>query len=248
MEEENKYSDEQSISRVEKNRELYRQMNTEDFENYNLDSNVSVLNVKGDEIDIEKLRKILDKKYREDPKANVIDIQESEENGTILQEATKEYDLGSVMEKAKAEKIVNYDEERLKKVRDTQFDILKDIVVEENIDDDEVEKTTPEDELMTLIQTITSKESSSSAPLDILSDLKGTEETSVIPPITEEIANSFYTGNLVVKDEDYEEFEDLTKEFKSGSIVVKILLVIAFIIVMFAIVFFLDKTLGWGIF
>ena len=121
---------------------------------------------------------------------------------------TREYDLNVIMQKAKSAKEVNYEEDRLKKLRNTQYDILKNL----NINHDEDEKITEDDDsdyrdsqkliegknndrpvnskekqLVDLINTITAKEllendesTQELDPLDILSDLRGDDESTKV--------------------------------------------------------------------
>ena len=44
---------------------------------------------------------------------------------------TKEYDINVVLDEAKVEKKENYEEDKARKIRDTQFDILKDLDIDE---------------------------------------------------------------------------------------------------------------------
>ena len=125
-----------------------------------------------------------------------------------------------------------------------------------------------------MIETITSKEKetdintleglSTSLELELLSDLKGDDDTVVVPPLTEEqkiefdvtkkqakskgLENSFYTGNLKVHESDFEDFEDLKKEINSNSTIIKILVVLFTLVVVFGLVILFDKIFSWGIF
>lgn len=254
-------------SRTSRNKELYKKINDSDLGNYNVNSNVSVLDVEGNNINIEKLRQILDKKYREPQKRRNIEIENVEYEKPRTIEQTKEYDLDNYLERAKANKISDYNKERLKKLRDTQFNILQDIHVDE---EEESPKSEAERELETLIMTITNKENIKRIeksnkndeinPFDILSDLKGNENTEVVPPIKETNGSNnnddeqqnetenFYTGKLKVTDDDYEDFMDLKNEIKSNNVIIKVLLTIFFIIVLLVVLYFLSKTFNWGIF
>ena len=254
-------------SRTKRNKELYQKISDNELENIEVNSNASVLNVQGNDIDIDQLRQLLDKKYRDGPKRKSITIEE-EVKVEPTSEPTKEYDLGSFIEKAKETKETNYEEERLKKIHDTQFNILQSINVEKEEDSEKSSDNTAEQELMSLINTIALKEQDknkyfeksnekenidSSTDLDLFADLKGDENTDVIPPMSDEeiektMENTFYTGKMQIENKDYDDFDDLKKEINSNSIVIKILLVIFFIIVIFGIVFFLDKIFTWGIF
>ena len=242
---ENKYSNNVGMSRVAKNNDLYKQINNSELDNFNVRSNATVIGNQEREIDVEQIKKILDKRYNSAPKRRSIRIEERPHENIISDEPTKEYDLTKVLEKAKDEKVETYEENRAKKLRNTQYNILSNL----NIEGEEKEevKTTPEENLMNLINTITINEakkleeknsnSNDIDPLDILSDLKGDDDTQVyesmeteVTKITEikekekennnqitevenkkqeKLDNSFYTSNLFKKND----FEDDNKDF-----------------------------------
>ena len=87
--------------------------------------------------------------------------------------------------------------ERLKKIRDTQFDILKGLNLKKEENEEDEEPNDEEKKLMTLINTITSNElaneNNSSNPLDLLEDLKGNDDTKVLP--SEEITKTLEVKN-----------------------------------------------------
>lgn len=65
---------------------------------------------------------------------------------------------------------------------------------------------------------------------------------------TEELSNSFYTGKYSINDKDLDDFVDLEKEMKGGSLVVKILIVIIVIITIAVAIYLLNKYLNLGLF
>ena len=179
-----KYYDNHSFteSRVSKNEELYKQVNEVDVKSYNPNNNVRVIGDNENVIDVDKIRNLLEKNYKEVPKRKPMIIEDDTDIDINLEE-TKEYNINSVLEKAKEDKIIDYNKERLKKVHDTQFDILKSLNLDEEKEPEVKEKDPKEKELMTLINTITSKElekTSNIDPLDILSDLKGNDNAQVL--------------------------------------------------------------------
>ena len=153
---ENKYSNNVGMSRVAKNNDLYKQINNSELDNFNVRSNATVIGNQEREIDVEQIKKILDKRYNSAPKRRSIRIEERPHENIISDEPTKEYDLTKVLEKAKDEKVETYEENRAKKLRNTQYNILSNL----NIEGEEKEevKTTPEENLMNLINTITINE------------------------------------------------------------------------------------------
>ena len=68
------YEDETSTvnSRVNKNKELYKEVSYAELDNFDLNSNVSVLGQHTTNIDISKIRDILDAKYNEEPRKNAL--------------------------------------------------------------------------------------------------------------------------------------------------------------------------------
>ena len=266
---ENKYSNNVGMSRVAKNDDLYKQINNSELDNFNVRSNATVIGNQEREIDVEQIKKILDKRYNSAPKRRSIRIEERPHENIISDEPTKEYDLTKVLEKAKDEKVETYEENRAKKLRNTQYNILSNL----NIEGEEKEevKATPEENLMNLINTITINEakkleeknsnSNDINPLDILSDLKGDDDTQVyesmeteVTKITEikekennnqitevknknqeKLDNSFYTSNLFKKND----FEDDNKDFVDdekigiGFKILIVLVVVTFLVGLF---------------
>lgn len=264
----NKYRESNSnMSRVAKNEELYKDITNSDIDNYTVKSNATVLGSQENEIDIDKIKKILDTKYKETVQRRSIRIEKEEEKVSVVPESTtKEYDLNSFLAKARDDKEETYEEARAKKLRDTQFDILNNLQLPEM--EQEKKSDLPDDEdLMNLINTITINEVKQNdeeavlesdkgekdlEPLDILTDLKGDENTEVIEGIKEEIEkiektskvldskkddadDSFYTTENSFKKKDFidEDFEDMDKM----GIGVKLLIV--FIVIVFLIGLFL---------
>ena len=161
-----KYSDDKKMSRVTRNEELYKEIKDSELDGYNIRSNATVIGNQEPEIDIEKIKKILDTKYNEAPKRKSIRVEPKHEENSIIDDVpTKEYDLNIILEKAKDEKPETYEEARAKKLRNTQYDILnnlnigdndEDYSVENNIEKSEINKA--EEDLMELINTITINE------------------------------------------------------------------------------------------
>ena len=198
----NKYYDDTpsfAPRRTAKNNELYEEIKKSEIENFDIGSNAKVIGNNEAQIDINKLKDILEKNYQEVPKRRSLklDIPEEEE---IEMEKTKEYDINAILEKAREEKEVDYQRERLKKVRDTQYDILKNLEVDQEEPKSKAADERTKDELLDLIQTINLNETQRKTinalaeeeeteinddteteldPLDILNDLRGDENTVV---------------------------------------------------------------------
>ena len=225
----NKY-DNKSFSRVAKNEELYKEINDASLDNFSVRSNATVIGNQDPEIDIEKIKKILDTKYNNAPKRKSIRIDIPEEEEEVDTEPTKEYDLNVVLEKAKDELPETYEEARAKKLRNTQFDILNNLHIEEVQEEEEPSKA--EEDLMELINTISINEKKISEITEklgqnarekakeevaleveeedafgMLDELKGSGNTEVYESMTEEIK----------KVEEQDKSEDLKEEPKKDN-------------------------------
>lgn len=290
-------------SRTKRNEELYKDINKTELDNFEVKSNATVIgNNKGNNIDVEKIKSILDTHYNDAPRRRTIKLETPEPTPRPkpLTE-TKEYDINVILDKAKGEKIEDYHEDRNKKIRDTQFDILNnlDINPDDYVEDYEKENKPLEherhsgasDDLQRLIDTIALNEEdikkekikveqtvtiksnddtdnlnkeiakindefamddkTDSDPLDIFSDLKGDENTTVLEGLQEKTQNmiddmqdtiatpkpkenaiddSFYTKSTDFKKKDFEEYEEFEDVDKPTSPIVKIIIIILIII------------------
>ena len=263
--------------RVAKNSSLYEQMKNTELDTFDIASNAKVIGDNNSQMDIDKIKEILEKNYQTTPQRRSLkmDIPEDEE---YVMEKTREYDINSILEAARQEKEVDYEEERLKKVRDTQYDILKNLELE--AEEKETSKKNKE-ELLELINTInlnevqnktkeiTDSETEELNPLNILSDLKGdentvvagakefndemasleekkeTEKEEVNKALDEDIDESFYTNSMSFSKKDFADFDDVEEK---SSIFVKIIIVILVILIIAGIVLFLNEFLNLGLF
>lgn len=268
-----KYNESSSMSRVAKNTDLYKQINDSELDNFNVHSNATIIGNQDREINLEQIKKILDKRYNNAPQRKSIRIEPQEQVTRLDNEDTKEYDLTKVLEKAKDEKVETYEENRAKKLRNTQFNILNNLNIDdEKKEENEEKKYNPEENLMNLINTITINEAKKREekkddvdPLDILTDLKGGDDTQVyesvktsVTSITEikekednnnketkkeELDNSFYSTDMFKKkdfeDDDNEDFLDNDKV----SIGIKILIALVIIVFLVGLFLFLKSFL-----
>ena len=239
-----KYSDDKKMSRVTRNEELYKEIKDSELDGYNIRSNATVIGNQEPEIDIEKIKKILDTKYNEAPKRKSIRVEPKHEENSIIDDVpTKEYDLNIILEKAKDEKPETYEEARAKKLRNTQYDILnnlnigdndEDYSVENNIEKPEINKA--EEDLMELINTITINEAKVKEeaiknkkdevdPLNILEDLKGSGDTAVYdkiediptPKVEEDKKEESKAPENTLDDSFYTKSLFKKKDFEDGS-------------------------------
>lgn len=187
------------MSRTEKNHHLYEDISETEINSFDVNSNATVLGNNSDVIDVNKLRDMLDKKYREEPKKNKLSkFDDTSTDIDVKLEETAEYDINAIMDKAKENKEEDYEVERLKKLRNTQFDILNELNLPKLNSEVEEPKVASKDEsekLMELINTINVTEainkrknlndnnennkSDDMDPLDLFSDLKGHDDTRI---------------------------------------------------------------------
>ena len=254
-------------SRSRKNEELYQEMNHDELTEINLASNAHVIGENNRNIDVEKIKELLEKKYREEPRKSRSLIKQQEEIEEEVEESkeeTKEYNINAIIEKAKQDKEIDYERERLKKVRDTQYDILKGLSLNEEKEEEEPSKVTSnKDDLVNLINTITEKELTREMdPLDILTDLKGSENTVVLDGIKEqvekeeqkpkendkkEIDKTFYTNSVSFSKSDFDDFNDLKEDMETNKTLIKVLLIIITIAFIAGVLFFANHFfhLNW---
>ena len=265
-----KFNESKRMSRVAKNIDLYKEINDTELDSFNVRSNATVIGNQDKEIDVEQIKKILDKRYNSAPRRRSIRIEPQEEVSKISVDDTKEYDLTKVLEKAKDEKVETYEENRAKKLRNTQYDILNNLNLDSSDEEaKEEKKIDPEENLMNLINTITINEAKKQEskndvdPLDILTDLKGEDDTQVYDSVTtvtkiteikekekekidnnkdNNIDNSFYTDNLFKKKDFEEDSNDFVDEDKL-SIGIKILIALVIIVFVVGLILFIKSVI-----
>lgn len=275
-----KYYDEENNNialRERKNKNLYENINDYEVEDYEIKTNATVLDNNAKNIDVEKIKKILDTKYNKHSKRRSIVVDDADyQEPDISLDETREYDINAILEKARSEKEVDYEKERLKKIRDTQYDILNSLDIE---GEEKEEKQEENNELMDLINTITAKElevknkKEDLDPLDILTDLKGSDNTVVVDGIHEESESVNETSPIMSLEEadkikptimenktqdltstlqftqsDFDDFNDLKKEVKSSRALIYIIIVVVCLILVAGVIIFLNKFLNLSLF
>ncbi len=220
-------------SRTQKNQDLYEDVKTSSLKDFNVNSNFSVIDADADSIDISKLGKILDEKYNEyTPKRRSIEVPAYEEEPIVSQPLvdTKEYDINAILQKAKQGKNVDYNKERLKKVREAQYEILNNLDLElKKVEDAKKnsERKAEEDNLMNLINTITqleiknkeeSKKKDNDSSLSLFSDLieeSNTEnQEEKLPPMSDVTQTQKEIRLVVIDPEKAKEIEKENEEKK----------------------------------
>lgn len=267
------------LSRTKKNASLYKRVNEAELDDFDVNSNTAIIETNNSNtINVDKLRDMLDKKYRETPKkVSLARIEAEKELAKLNLDETREYDINEILNKAKEEDDSSYEVERLKKLRNTGMDILNGLDIT-NIHEKDP-KSAEEQHLVDLINTINLKETiakEGADPLDILSDLKGdddntkilgakedfgitTKEAPVIKGLDSKITKenpqketleetSMLTKTNTFTESDFDDFNDLKEEVASTKIIIKILIVIVVIAFLVGGVFLLNKILNLGLF
>lgn len=173
-------------SRQQKNEELYQSIKNSEIKDFDSTSNIKIIGESNGGIDVNKLRDILEKNYQEPTKTRRIkyeDISDDVQENEVELEKTRDFDINTILEQAREEKVDDYEKDRLKKIRDTQFDILKSLELDKE-ENSKVAKEETKEELLDLINTINinekkkeleaiNNETDKMDPLDILTELKG---------------------------------------------------------------------------
>ena len=223
-------------SRTQKNQDLYEDVKTSSLKDFDVNSNFSVIDADADSIDISKLGKILDEKYNEyKKKRRSIEVPAYEEEPIVSQPLvdTKEYDINAILQKAKQGKNVDYNKERLKKVREAQYEILNNLDLElKKVEDAKKnsERKAEEDNLMNLINTITqleiknkeeSKKKDNDSSLSLFSDLieeSNTEDQEEkLPPMSDVTQTQKEIRLVVIDPEKAKEIEKENEEKNSEN-------------------------------
>ncbi len=184
-----KYNNEVSYtSRVEKNKKLYEEVKNSSINDFNVEDSSTILRDNSARIDAGNLRNLIDSDYIDDtPKRRSVFVENNVDEKEPIQD-TKEYDINAILKKAKEGKDINYNKERLRSVRQTQYEILNNLDInkpDEAENNYQKKKKLEEDNLMDLINTITALELKNkktkvkedvSEALDLFDDLNNGEE------------------------------------------------------------------------
>lgn len=180
-----KYSNLENGNRTERNRSLYKEINKADLSITRSYSNSKVIDEANKEIDIEKIKRYIEK-MNDTSNVSRTRIDDIEVSTTLIsrEEPKKDYDLNSVLEKARSKREVDYEQERSRKVNYSYDDILFQIGKysnENKILDEEEQLNTEEQTLVNLINTISMNKKES----DLFEELKGSENTQILGSINE---------------------------------------------------------------
>lgn len=172
-------------SRLNKNKDSYEGTTKEDLENIDLTTNISVIDTDTTNMDLDKLKEYLNDHYSKNHEEDV-DMEETLSKEEKMVD-TKEYDLKKILEDARKNRESDYEKDRFKKLRDTQYDILKDLDLNRK-EDPEIDDSLTREEatLMNLIKTVEDNATKALEEKDLMSDLLSEDATEVLEPIPED--------------------------------------------------------------
>ena len=149
-------------SRVSRNTNLYQDIKYNELSRVRTNTNVKVIENNGKTIDIDKIKRYITEINDQPREGRRMVSVESQNNVDVNEEekfVPKDYDINSVLEKAKKTREIDYERERYKKLRETQYDILSKIEMydtkEKSKEALEEEFNTEERTLIDLINTVT---------------------------------------------------------------------------------------------
>ncbi len=228
-----------NMSRTKRNKTIYNSNDMSNLSRIKTNTNVSIISDAPKEIDLEKIKNYvysLNDENEEKKKRISLELPEEEEV-VVERKEIKNYDINTVLEKAKDNRESDYGEDRYRKINNTQIDILKNIKIKDEVIEPYVDEdlTAPIDELNTEEKTIVDliKDiQSHGKKKDLFEDLMAEDdETTILSPIEEEEKNSLkdvlvdITQNLEsikIPENDFTHEINLEKEaIKNGLLKVK---------------------------
>jgi len=239
--------DQEEIARTRKNQDLY-----EDIYNSLPSSNVAVLDNES-EIDISKLKELSQnregyKRVRQYQSILETDTtNDDQEEYDIYEDIdNKVYDINMILEDAKSKRGTS-ERERYRNLRNTQYDILSKLNLNEQPEIEEMSTDffTQDKTMKELVASICNNsleddtvESKSKTAVDLFEDLKGGENTILTEAITNtetvkvttEEENTFYTDRLNFTKDDFDGFQNLQTNVKKNNKLMKVLISILTII------------------
>lgn len=185
-----KYENEyENMSRTKKNQTIYNSTDIGELSRIKTNTNVSVISDAQKEIDIEKIKnylKTVDGEEHESKKRVMLELPK-EETKEVVRREEKDYDINSVLERARDSREIDYEENKHRKINNsqTQIDILKNIRIrEQEALEGDPDVTGPIDELnteeKTIVELIQDIRSHGGSKKDLFEDLMGDESDETI--------------------------------------------------------------------
>ena len=239
-----KYDSNDGLSRVERNRTLYDDM----YENTNY-SNMVVID-DSNEIDINKIKEIIDKEKRKETKADINSFDKEEyDNIAPKLDEKKIYDINEVIKDAKERRNIIEEANEKRKIENYQF--------KDNLDE-ELQKTRKvyenlikeEKELLTLMNTMTNVTSDDIAN-DMFQDLTKDDNLTEILDDRQDVnirqidndTTEYSTDTFMFNTKDFEDMSSLKDDVRRTNVFIKILiaLMVICIIAVVAYILFIKK-------
>lgn len=206
-----------SMSRLKRNEHIYNSTDMRELSRIKTNNNVSVISDAHKNVDIDKIKKYIysNNDTNKDKNSRVTLELPKEEEVVIERKKEKDYDVNSILEKAIGSREVDYEENRHRKLNNTQIDILKSIKMKEDKKEDS-DYLPPSDELNTeektivdLIQNIQNNSNQS----DLLDDLMGSDDETVVAGFKDELKPNEIKDELFDITQDLENIKEPENEF-----------------------------------
>ena len=130
----------ENMSRTKKNQSIYNSTDMGELSRLKTNTNVSVISDAQKEIDIEKIKKYLSTLDNDEKESRRVSLELPKEEPQVVERLEeKDYDINSVLERARGNREVDYEENRYRKINNsqTQIDILKSIKIKEQAAEEE---------------------------------------------------------------------------------------------------------------
>ena len=210
-------SSHENMSRISRNEHLYSSGNLDDLSRIKTNTNVSIIS-EGKGIDINKIKKYIYATEEVDKKDRVSLELPQEEETVVIRKEEKDYDINLILERARGKRETNYEEDRHRKLDNTQIDILKQIKIkEEKTVEEEDDITGPIDELNTQEKTIVDlikNIQSGKKQKDLFDDLMGDDDDTVVLGAKEDIESTDEIKEMLLDmTQDLEDIKEKETEF-----------------------------------
>lgn len=169
-----------TMSRTKRNSSIYSNMDMEDIK-IKTGNNARVIADASKEIDMDKILKYINSTEEKKERVNItLDDYKDNEISPIKKE-TKDYDINSVLSRARDNRNKDYSNKKYKKLDNSEYNILKNIKVEENKNEEEVndiELNTNEKTIVKLIDDLSKTKKMDKS--ELFGELMGDNENTVV--------------------------------------------------------------------
>lgn len=169
-----------TMSRTKRNSSIYSNMDMEDIK-IKTGNNARVIADASKDIDMDKILKYINSMEEKKERVNItLDDYKDNEISPIKKE-TKDYDINSVLSRARDNRNKDYSNEKYKKLDNSEYNILKNIKVEENKNEEElndIELNTNEKTIVKLIDDLSKTKKMDKS--ELFGELMGDNENTVV--------------------------------------------------------------------